>query len=873
MNSMMKFIFLFILSAFTFTSYATNKIETDCSLLLSNNWLVQSSNIIKEKGQELSTNKIKKNSWYQANMPTTVMGVLTANGEYKNVLISTNYNYIDRFRFDNSWWFRKEFDFRELKDDEYASLSFDGISYSANVWLNGSLVISKDKLYGSFRQFKLDITPYLKKKNILAVEVFRALPGDLNIGFADWIPRPADENMGIFREVHLNVTGNVEMTNVHVQSKLNKETWNEAWLTVEAQVTNKSKEAINGFLVGKIEKDTFSMPVSLNAGETRIVKINSENAHVLHIKNPRLWWCNNLGSPEMYKMSLSFKLDGKESDSKTINFGIRDIEDYFTENGHRGFMLNGKKVLIKSAGWTDDIFLRNTSGRDEIQIQYVKDMNLNSIRCENIWGTSQNIYDMCDKYGIMVLVGWSCHWEWKEYLGTPCDKFGGVKSEEDMDLISQYFKDQVLWLRNHPSIIAWYVGSDMIPRPELEKKYLSFFSQIDNRPYIASAKSLLSEITGATGMKMAGPYEYVAPDYWYVDKKNGGAFGFNTETGIGAQLPVIESIRKIIPADKMWPVNDEWCYHCTASTSGMNTLSELTRAINEKYGEAKDLNDYLKKADLINYEGTKAMFESFRANIPETTGIVHWMLNSAWPSFYWQLYDYFMIPNAAYYSVKKSNFPQQLIYNYKEKSVYAVNEALENKNLIAKIRVLTMDSKVIEEKEIRLNMPAGVSEKIEELEPFTENVFLSLQLLNGKNQMLTDNFYCLSPKENTYSWDKTSWINTPIKEHDDFKPLSNIAQTTFKLDTKLSKVTDNYELVINVENQDEKVGFFTRFVLKDAKGEVLYPVCWSDNYISLLPGEKRVLKCAIPARVKNGKKIKLIVAGWNVLEKEMIIAE
>lgn len=143
-------------------------------------------------------------------------------------------------------------------------------------------------------------------------------------------------------------------------------------------------------------------------------------------------------------------------------------------------------------------------------------MNLNSIRFENVWGTSQNLYDLCDKYGLLALVGWSCHWEWEVYLGTPADEYGGIKSEENMDLIATSLKEQILWLRNHPSIIAWYAGSDMIPRPELEKRYLEFLPQIDNRPYVAAAKRLTSELTGPTGMKMVGPYDYVAPSYWYA---------------------------------------------------------------------------------------------------------------------------------------------------------------------------------------------------------------------------------------------------------------------------------------------------------------------------------------------------------------------
>ncbi|MEG2573278.1 MAG: glycoside hydrolase family 2, partial [Bacteroides sp.] len=701
-------------------------------LLLSNGWKVQSS-------AQTGTKEC-----YDASIPATVMGVLTANGRYNNVLEGINYKQIDKSIFNDSWWFRKEFELPKLEKGKQASLLFDGLSYRANIWLNGKLIASKDSVFGPFRQFSFDITPYIKTKNRLAVEVFKANPGEPNIGFVDWNPRPVDESMGIFREVSVKVTGEVEMKQTRVYSKVNTNTLDEAWLSIETRLHNQSNRTIVGKLVGKIENLSFSVPVSLNAGEKRTISITPEQVEQLHFLKPRLWWCNQLGEPEMYELNLAFESNNNVSDNEKIPFGIREIKDYFTPKGARGFMLNGKKVLVRSAGWTDDIFLRDSPERNKQQVMYVKDMNLNSIRFENIWGTSQNIYDLCDQHGLMALVGWSCHWEYIDYLGSPCDEFGGIRKEEDIKLIVQSFKDQVCWLRNHPSIIAWFAGSDMIPRPEMEKKYLAILKECDDRPYIAAAKSLTSEISGQTGVKMNGPYEYVGPNYWYIDHQVGGAFGFNTETGIGAQLPVIESIKKIIPKDKLWPLNEVWNYHCTVSSTAMNSLGVLTETINKKYGEAKNLEDYLKKADLVNYEGTKAMFEAFRVNAPLTTGIVQWMLNSAWPSFYWQLYDYYLIPTAAYYSVKKANEPQQLMYNYKDNGIYATNATSENKKLKAVVSLFNLKSEIIHKEAFDLTIKASESTKVLQLKEVKENCFLSLQLSDANGTLLTDNFYCLS---------------------------------------------------------------------------------------------------------------------------------
>ena len=115
----------------------------------------------------------------------------------------------------------------------------------------------------------MDITKIVREKNILAVEVFRAQPGEPNIGFVEWNPRPADESMGIFREVRVVMNEEVSMENSAVHSKVNTETLDEAWLTVETQLTNESEQAVKGQLIGTLEGKTFSIPVSLAAGESK----------------------------------------------------------------------------------------------------------------------------------------------------------------------------------------------------------------------------------------------------------------------------------------------------------------------------------------------------------------------------------------------------------------------------------------------------------------------------------------------------------------------------------------------------------------------------------------------------------------------------
>jgi exo-1,4-beta-D-glucosaminidase len=840
---------LLFISFFCFISCGTETIHHFQKINLTDHWEIWQS----VEGKD----EIR----YPATVPTTVMGALTNAGLYPDIMTGKNMEKIDRTVFNSPWWFKNEFELPDLDENQQITLKFDGISYRANIWLNGTQIADTNEVQGPFRQFSFLVTPYIKKKNTLLVEVFRAQDGEPNIGFVDWNPRPADENTGIFREVAVHVSGAVKMNHTAVQSRVNLESLKEAWLTIETELVNLSDKAVNGKLTGKIDGRNFSYPVRLEAQEIKQIRITSEEINDLHLKNPRLWWCNHLGKPEMYTLNLQFEQDNIVSDSEKIEFGIREISDYFTEEGHRGFLLNGQKVLIKSAGWTDDIFLRNTDLSNEIEIKYVKDMNLNSIRLENIWGKNHSLYDLCDKNGIMILAGWSCQWEWEEYLKGPVDQYGGIRTGEQMDLIAQSFEDQVLWLRNHPSIIGWFVGSDRLPPPALEEKYQEILNRIDDRPYLASAANLKSEITGATGMKMNGPYEYVGPNYWYEDRRFGGAYGFNTETGIGAQLPVLESIRKFIPQNQLWPVNEAWNYHCTASGTALNNLSVLTDVMNRKYGEAHSIEEYVMKAHVIDYEGTKAMFEAFRCHLPQTTGIVQWMLNSAWPSLYWQLYDYYLIPTAGYYGVKKANLPQQLIYNYKENAVYAVNEYVD-KPLTggATLQMYSFNSQLLYEKEIALNVDANTSQKIDTLPPLSGNVFLSLKLKDKKGTDFADNFYWLSADKDKFDWDKTQWIYTPALQYADQKALNEIPAASIQVTVDTNETG---KFVFELKNESSGIAFFTQLLIKDEAGAILYPVEWSDNYISLLPEERKSIICSFEEKIIKNKKLSLFISGWN----------
>ena len=827
--------------------------------MISDNWSIQASSKVELDGSALSSADVDFGSdWYKASVPSTVLGALTTeNGMYADAFMSDNYKKIDKEQFNEPWWYRTSFNLPALKKGQRVELAFDGISYRADVWLNGTQVTSAEELYGPFRQFSYDVTDLIKEENVLAVKVYRWQKGEFNIGFVDWNPRPADESMGIFRPVWIRYSNAVAMKNPVVRTQVDTVELDEAWLTIETTLCNSSDNTVKGKLCGKFDGKSFSMPVELAAGESKKVTITPDDKKVLHVKNPRLWWCHNLGNPEMYSMDLSFVVDGQVSDAQTIDFGIRQIDSYLTDENYRGFILNGKKVLIKGAGWTDDIFLRNPDSRNALEVAYVKDMNMNTIRFEEVWGTSQNIYDECDRQGVFALVGWSCHWEWEVYTGKPNDRNGCISSEEDIELIAQSWKDQVLWLRNHPSVIGWYAASDMLPRPALEQRYLDILADVDpTRPYMVHAGSAKSSLSGPAGMKMWGPYEWQAPYYWYTEEAKGNAVGFNTEIGIGAQMPVKESLVKFIPEDKLWPVADEYDYHTTTSRDALHDLSELKMVIEKRMGGATNLDDFLRKAHFVDYEGTRAMIEAHRVNVPRSTGVIQWMLNSAWPSLYWQMYDWYLVPTSAYWSVKKGCAPQQLIYNYANRNVYAVNDEKQDMALTAEMKVYGLDGTLTSEMSSSVEMPMGCSFPVFEM-PAIDNIgfiFLALKDKNGK--VVSENEYVLAEVMDKHDWKKYRWWRTQLESYGDFSALNNLAPA--QVEVAMQKNEKNIEVTLT--NNAPVVAFFIRMAVKDAEGELVIPAFWNDNLVTLAPGESKTFSCNIP----EGCAQTLEVSGWNV---------
>ena len=585
----------------------------------------------------------------------------------------------------------------------------------------------------------------------------------------------------------------------------------------------------------------------------------------------------------------------------TVRFGIRDVADYRTAEGHRGFKVNGREVLIRGAGWTDDLLLADTPESLEAEVQYVRHMNLNCIRCEGIWGKDPTLYDLCDRYGILLMVGWSCHWEHEQYLGKPVDeRYGGVTSAEDIELVSRSWRDQLLWLRNHPSIFIWAVASDKLPAPDLERRYLDIFRACDpTRPYLVSTggvgseqrivcrADLTSEVSGSSGVKMLGPYEYTPPVYWYTDTRRGGAYGFNTETSPGAVVPTLESLKRMFPPDHLWPLDDWWDFHC--GLNEFNSLDCYREAIRRRYGEPNSLEEFALKAQTLNYELMRPMFEAFRVNQGRATGVIQWMLNAAWPKMYWQLYDWFLMPTGAFYGVRKACAPMQVVYNYGDKWIYLVDEPgafagwvlnprvqdsstgetrglrTHSTNLTAEVRVYDISSSLFLAAHVPVELRGEASKKVfrlPRLEHITTTHFLSLRLLDDRGTPIVNNLYWLSTQPDVLDYEtrvKPWEYYTPSREYADLTLLNSLPPA--QVDATW-QIEGSGAIAVDLVNRSDKIAFFIELLLTDeSTGAPVAPVFWQDNYVSLLPGETRRIGAAFRGAMARPT---LLVRGWNI---------
>lgn len=839
------------------------QVNVNGKLLLKDNWAIQSSKEIKSDAKAISTSGFRTEGWYPTSVPTTVLAALVANKAYPDPYYGTNINnlpgtipYPKRDMPDNSpfkvaWWYRTEFKLPAEYKKRHTWLQFHSINYKANVWLNGKLIADTTTIEGAYRLFNLDISKEALPgdNNCLALQIFPPKGMDLTITWVDWNPTPPDRGMGVWYDVSVHATGAVAIENPNIITKLNLPSTDQARLTVTTELRNAEVKPVKGILKGTIENITFSQEVTLGSGETKLVSFLPEAFPQLVMTNPRLWWPHTVGPQNLYDLNLSFEVSGETTDTKKVRFGIREINAWmnnFDKQHTKVFQVNGKNIVIRGGGYVQDLMLRPSDERTDADLLYAKHMNLNALRMEAPRG-SDYLFERCDEEGILLMVGWCCcsSWErWKNW--TP----------HTGDVAELSWKDLVVHLRNHPSVFTWLYGSDNFPPADVEKRYLKVLDEFDKtRPYESSATQAPSVIAGLTGVYM-GPYPkvyaYFPPSYWYTKLE------FNTEAGpTGEQVPPIETMRQMMPEKDLWPMSPSWDLRLHKA------FYPIARAaLESRYGKPTGVEEYCTKSQVFQNEAVKAMFEAFAGNKYRSSGIIYWMYNSAWPKMYWQLYDYYFMPNGAFYGAKTACEPLHIQYCYDDKSIKIVNCYYHDfKGLKATVNLYDFNMKVISSAMMDVVVDADSSQKISTLDTpkdITKIYFLKLELQDASGKLVSSNFY---------------WLSSNGDEKADFTDLSKLPEANVNVTiSALQKEGNKCQLTVTIENPGTGLAFaMNPKILKLTSKDPVLPVFWEDNYISLLPKEKRILKVEFDLKNLDSEKPLLKIDGWNVkaVEKEI----
>ena len=849
---------------------------------LQSGWTVQSSSKVADTPEKVSLPGYDASGWYKASAPETVFAVLVENGVYKDPYFGMNLRsfpgveYPIGSQFANldmpgsspyavPWWYRNEFELPSSFKGQNVWISFHGINYRAELWINGKKVAGSDEMVGAFRRFKFDVTPFVHPggKNAVALLVSAPKAGELAIKFVDWNPMSPDKEMGLWQDVVLRARGTVAVRYSSVDSRLDLPNATKAHLTIRAELQNSSASPVKGVLQGKITGAAnpieFSQTVELAANETRDVAVTSENASSLNLEKPRLWWPYQMGEPYLHHLRLEFAPAHEEvSDEQSFAFGIVQTDSELTPEGYRLFKVNGKPVLIRGAGWTSDMMLRIDQSRRETEFRYVKEMGMNTIRLEGKL-EDDSFFERADRDGILVMAGWCCCDSWEKW---------GKWNDENKRVSAESLRDQMLRLRRHPSVLVWLNGSDNPPPGEREQAYLDVEkATFWPKPVLSSATAKKAEASGPSGVKMTGPYDYVSPNYWLLDTKAGGAYGFNTETSPGPAVPPLEELQAILPQDKLWPINEAWDFH--AGGGKFKNIQLYTAALEARYGKAKDAGDFAWKSQVMTYEGERAMFEAYGRNKYRSTGVIQWMLNNAWPGLIWHLYDYSLRPAGGYFGTKKALEPVHVQFSYDDRTIAIVNSTQEPQSgLRLKAETYDLSMKELYSREVATEVPAdGVVKSFAIPEPAASNsaYFLNLELQRASGELLSRNFYWLSTRPDTLAFDKTEWYYTPLTSYADFTALQTLPQATVKASLKFHESGEEPSGHVAVENTSSTLAFLVRLrLLKGKDGAEILPVFWEDNYLCLLPGEKREVMVRVRKADLGNAKPTLRVDGFNV---------
>ena len=809
------------------------------------------------------------------------------------------------------------------KTGDHLFVTFKGINYAAEVWINGRKLggITGAFIRGDFdlspyiktsgdNVIAVRVTPP-PHPGIAEEESLAAGPGNNGGAQAqdgptfvategwDWIPSVRDRNTGLWQDVVLKTTGDVRLGDPQVITALPKIPGRpdnaEADITIHVPVTNLSDHPIDVRIQGAIaQKDGGKEPimvaqdVTLAPGDSTVTFL-PQDFGVLKIQDPQLWWPNGYGAPALQVLSLKAFAGNDISDTSETRFGIREVtyelslidstghldrvEANYTKGRELGIRLtdgthtgvhriadlygtkdgswatsltpqaehsaaitpisdtrltpylvikvNGVRIAVRGGSWgMDDFMKRVDRAHLEPYFRLHQLANVDMIRNWVGQNTEDSFYDLADEYGLMVFNDfWAST---QNYQLEP----------QDVPLFMANATDVVKRYRNHPSIVMWVGRNEGIPQPVLN-------SALENLIYKEDGTRWYTGSSNQVNLQNSGPYSYKTPED-YFDKLDRG---FAPEVGT-ASFPTLESFQSTTAKSEQWPISDSWAYHDWHSDDGNGSTKPFVAILTTEFGAPTSLADFDRKAQMLNLESHRAIFEGMNANLWNTTsGRLLWMTQPAWPSTQWQILSHDYDTQASFYGVKSAGEPVHVQMNLPDRKVIVVNNlpaALAGANVAVTVcdlagKTLIDSRQTVDVAGVALSAPLdfGIAKAVDD----HRVVIVRLVLTDAAGKALSRNVY----------WQAAS--DAELQGLDSL-PNQNVAVTAQKTASGLSVTLTNGSTTATLEN---------KLTLLDDKGNRILPAYYSDNYISLMPGERRT----VTIDYSSAAKPVVALRGWN----------
>jgi beta-galactosidase/beta-glucuronidase len=844
--------------------------------LAAGKWRVQRDSLVKADGSALSRPGFQDADWIPATVPGTILSSYVNAGALPDPNFGDNQMAISDAFFYADFWYRDEFIPAPLAKGQKLWLNFDGINWKAEVFLNGQAL---GRIEGGFQRARYDVTRWIRpgESNALAVRIIKnSQPGsvkektfdhpDTNGGILgtdnptyhasigwDWIPTIRGRNTGIWNDVYLTRTGAVTLEDPSVQSVLqaSKPLRPEAGATapatarpsITAEVTlgvtlrNPGPEPCSGTLRGRFGEISFERPITLAAGQTLPVKLDPSTVPALTILNPRLWWPAGYGSPELYPVELRFETTDGVSDAKSFQAGIRQFT-YRMEDDSFQMWVNGRRFIPRGGNWGFPESMLRYRGREyDAAVRYHADMHFNMIRNWVGQTGDDEFYEACDRHGVVV---WQDFW-----LANPWDG----DDPDSATLFMANASDMVRRIRTHPSV-GFYCGrNEGYPPKPIDDAIRGLLTELHpGLPYLSSSADDV-----ATGH---GPYQAMPLDSYAVRPM----IKLHSEMGM-PNIPTYDSLKLMMPESAQWPMGPQWGLHdfCLGGAQGGSSYLEMIR---KSYGYAQSAAEWTGLAQFLNYDGYRAMFEGQGRN---RQGLLIWMSHPAWPSFVWQTYDYFLEPTAAYFAAKKACEPIHIQWNARTDKVEVVNyNGGDTKGLTAVAQLLNLDGSLQWESRKALDTLAtldipGKPERIgcpedscttpiliQRPVSLSPIYFIRLRLMSGE-ATVSENTYCRG------------------LEIEDTQALRQLPKARLEAITTRQQKGECWQIVTELRNVSSVPALMVRLkAIRENAGDRILPVLYSDNYLTLMPGEKTTIHTELRQADTRGQQPRMLVEGFNV---------